>query len=127
MKSKKNVLNRAFKSLLIVLLSSIVSSFSMADAFSSADGKMLIQSCREAVKLFENRDEPSILSGFTTSLSEAMRAGYCIGMIEQYLSMTGNCNGFVTSWKPVAELIAKQNENSFPRSSQRLLEFAACD
>ena len=97
-----------------------------ADNFSSSDSKMLIESCREAVKLFADRDRPNFTAGLTTSLSEAMRAGYCIGMIEQYLAMTGRCNGLVNSWKPAAELIAQQNENIVHTVPQRLIEVNAC-
>lgn len=53
-------------------------------AQSNDDPEHLIQSCQELVDIYAKRDQKHLLAGVTTSLSEALRAGYCMGVVDEY-------------------------------------------
>ena len=101
--------------------------------FDSNDGKFLINSCQEAIEIFKNRSEKRLLAAQMTSVSEAMRAGFCIGVLEQY-SKSHSCSNRYSgrsNWYQMAEVIANQpyqvNEYSYGVSPSRILEKAYCD
>jgi len=48
------------------------------------DSLNLIASCQELVDIYAKRDEQHLLAGVTTGLSEALRAGYCMGVVDEY-------------------------------------------
>jgi hypothetical protein len=48
------------------------------------DAEYLIHSCRELIGIYAKRDEKRLAAGMTTSVSEALRAGYCMGVVEEY-------------------------------------------
>lgn len=48
------------------------------------DPEHLIQSCQELVDIFAKRDQQRLLAGVATGLSEALRAGYCMGVVDEY-------------------------------------------
>jgi hypothetical protein len=51
-----------------------------------------------------------LFAGQTTSLSEALRAGYCRGVIEQYKQQSSNYRyGCHADWYVIAEFVARQN------------------
>lgn len=52
----------------------------------------LRQACSAVIQIYEAREQERLLAGITTSRSEAMRAGYCKGVIESYqLRLQGRC------------------------------------
>lgn len=44
----------------------------------------LIYSCAEAVTIFDNNEQKHLYAAATTSLEEALRAGYCRGVLIEY-------------------------------------------
>lgn len=50
----------------------------------SNDSEHLIQSCQELVAIYAKRDQQRFLAGVATGLSEALRAGYCMGVLDEY-------------------------------------------
>ena len=55
--------------------------------FQLQDSAFLVQSCQEAIDIFASQEETGYLAAYRTSLSEAMRAGYCIGVIEHFTAV----------------------------------------
>ncbi|WP_157822840.1 hypothetical protein [Shewanella sp. ALD9] len=100
----------------------------------SDDAEFLVQACQEAVSIYKSRDEKALLASVRTSSSEAMRAGYCIGVLQQYIRQNSSC-GYSryrkTNWYPIALLIADVSfgVNAVDRttSSTALLERVYCD
>jgi len=76
--------------------------------FDKDDAQFLVDSCREVVEIFKQRDETSFLASQRTSLAESMRAGYCIGVLQQYSksARTGYCNYTRSNWFEMAKAIA---------------------
>ena len=56
----------------------------VCDAQADQDTERLVQGCREMVGIYAKREQMRMAAGLTTSLSEALRAGYCQGVIEQF-------------------------------------------
>ena len=48
------------------------------------EAKMLIQGCAEVEAIYNRRGEKNLFAGINTSVAEALRAGYCRGVLEQY-------------------------------------------
>ncbi|HSH87295.1 MAG TPA: hypothetical protein VK958_08625 [Methylophilus sp.] len=65
-----------------------------------------VKSCGELVTIYENKNKERFLSFHTTSKSEAFRAGYCRGVIEQYVQQ--NHHSCRTDWFEIASYISKQ-------------------
>lgn len=69
-----------------------------------------LDGCTELVQIYKRRDQKRLLAGQTTSLSEALRAGYCRGVIEQYKQQNNSYrNGCHADWYAIAEFVARQN------------------
>lgn len=65
----------------------IIAAFSVLALSSLAhaeDPARLIEGCKELVRIYDKRGEKQVMVGFTTSVSDAMRAGYCRGVIDEY-------------------------------------------
>jgi hypothetical protein len=85
-----------------------------------------VDGCSELVHIYEKRDQKRLLAGQTTSLSEALRAGYCRGVIEQYKQQNSDYSyGCHADWYALAKFVARQNgvESNFG-SMDNLLETA---
>ena len=106
------------------VLSLVFSSALLVNASAFASSEQLILACRELVGIYKNREEKNLLAAQTTSLSEALRAGYCHGVIEEYRRQRG-CYG--TDWFEAAKFIANQYnfKEKFPSRSQLLKQ--ACN
>ena len=87
------------------------------------DKDTLIDSCVELVAIYESKSEKYLLAGFTTSASEAMKAGYCRGVLEEHANHTRGC--YSSNWLKMARFIAAQQlfSDNF-RSTRGLLEKA---
>lgn len=53
-------------------------------SFESPDTEFLIRACQAVTEIYNAHDEKRFLASQRTSLSDAMRAGYCLGMMEQF-------------------------------------------
>ena len=108
--------------LVVTLLVSVLSpSMSLA----SNSTKKLIESCYELVGIYESKNKKALLAAQTTSLSEALRAGYCRGVIAEY-KRQNVCRR--TDWFDMAKFIAHQFsfESKF-KSTSKLLRLACND
>ena len=62
----------------------LLSSLLLPAAQANDDPEHLIQSCKELVGIYAKRDQQHLLAGLVTSPSEALRAGYCRGVLDEY-------------------------------------------
>jgi len=98
--------------------------------FQRDDTQFLVESCREAMELFKGRDEPAGFAAFRTSLSESMRAGYCIGVLKQYARTSNNCYYEHRDWYGMAEYISAVSDSDITSqysSPDKLLLKSYCD
>lgn len=68
--------------------------------------QLLIQGCAEVEAIYESRDKKNLLAGINTSVAEALRAGYCKGVLEQY-RRSGGC--YRAEWIKQAQKIGQQS------------------
>lgn len=71
---------RALPIVCLYLLSSLL----LPSAQANDAPEHLIQSCKELVGIYAKRDQQHLLAGLVTSPSEALRAGYCRGVLDEY-------------------------------------------
>ncbi|MDP5142621.1 hypothetical protein ORJ00_07710 [Rheinheimera baltica] len=119
-----------------LMLAGVIVSFtvqSKEQPFKYDDPKFLQKSCLEVVAIFNKKDQPGTYAALHTSMAEAMRAGYCIGVVQQYMQQTQNCysrrykNG---DWFAMAKSIANVSigEEQFKRTQvSQLLEDVYCN
>ena len=96
---------------LILLLGSTATSFVSANE----DSKYLVSSCHELLEIYVKRDQQHLLAGLTTSTSEALRAGYCRGVLDEY--RRGNDSCAQNNWYAQAARIA-----TYPEYAEELPE-----
>lgn len=87
-------------------------------SIASATTLSLVESCAELMEIYVSKNEKSLWAAQTTSLSEGLRAGYCLGVIEQYAKSTANCKA---DWFKSAEFIATFTQETIPPSDDELL------
>jgi hypothetical protein len=69
------------------------------------EAALLIKGCEEVEAIYMRRGEKNLLAGLTTSVAEALRAGYCKGVLEQY-RRSGGCPR--TDWVDQAQTIGRE-------------------
>jgi|GEM_PF-1126811 len=85
----------------------------------------LVESCAELMNIYSSKNEQRFMAAQTTSLSESLRAGYCLGVLEQYAETEYSCR---SDWFKRAEFIAKYNlELESNRLSDRKLLKLSCE
>ena len=62
----------------------LLTSLSIPVAQASEDPQHLIQSCQELVDAYTDADQLSTIAKVASSFSEALRAGYCMGRVDEY-------------------------------------------
>lgn len=67
----------------------------------------LIDSCGELVSIYKSRNEKRLLAAQTTSLAESLRAGYCIGVLQENARQQRYCRH---NWFERATLIAQMKD-----------------
>lgn len=107
--------------MIIVFLMSIVQGTVVQAA---NDPEQLIQSCQELVGIYNKRGEKHLAAGLTTSLSEALRAGYCMGVVDEY-RRKARC--YVDDWYSQAKKIAEYPLSFGKRTSVDGLLEISCD
>lgn len=70
------------------------------------EAKLLIKGCAEVATIYDRRGEKNLLAGINTSVAEALRAGYCKGVLEQY-RRSGVC--YRTDWIEQAQKIGQES------------------
>ena len=76
-------------------------------AISSPDIDKLLEGCKQAVTLHENKDEQRTVMQFVMSPADTLLAGYCKGVIESYVSYSST-RGYrcsKTNWYVIAKSI----------------------
>lgn len=68
----------------VIIFLCLLSSLLLPAAQANNDPKHLIQSCKELLGIYATRDQQHLLAGLVTSPSEALRAGYCRGVLDEY-------------------------------------------
>ncbi|MPX89665.1 hypothetical protein EHW58_02570 [Salinivibrio sp. VYel1] len=93
----------------------------LVPAITSASPPPLADSCAELINIYVSKNEKHLLAAQTTSLSESLRAGYCLGVIEQYAKGDYHCR---SDWFKRAEFIAKYSLEENPPSESKLLRLS---
>ena len=79
--------------------------------FHSEDTAFLQESCRESIEIFDRKQKVGQYAALHTSMAEAMRAGYCIGVLQQYIKHSPSCKGRryrrQSNWFDMAQAIVK--------------------
>jgi|TARA_R110001592_G_scaffold332771_1_gene616331 hypothetical protein len=99
----------------IILVSCSISLCQLAIAKDAPKVEYFVQGCNELVQIYKTRSEQRLLAAQTTSLSEALRAGYCKGVIEMYKQQHDYyCSA---DWYEIADFVSKQlgSESKFGR------------
>lgn len=84
--------------------------------------------CGEAISIYNKRGEERFLAAQTTSASEALRAGYCRGVVREYLRTARPClygRNAVDDWRGMAARLAKA-ETGQAGSFEEMLRSARC-
>ena len=103
--------------LLIIIFVSGLPTLSMAKSLP------LVESCVELVNIYESRDSQRLLAAQTTSLSESLRAGYCLGVLNEYAKSEYRCRA---DWFRRAKFVASYSQESNQLSERKILELS-CD
>lgn len=67
----------------------------------------LIKGCSELTGIYKNQNEKRLLAAQMTSLSEALRGGYCRGVIDEYRRSEGYFDCRYVDWLQQATYIAQ--------------------
>lgn len=122
--TKNNCLIGALVSL---LLSNQV--FARGDIPIEDNAAFLVSACREVVEIYDKHGEAKLLASQRTSLHEGIRAGYCMGVTQQYRKHAYNCDSYSRSWFEMAEKIAHSNLTASQlnhKSTRSILKAAYC-
>lgn len=91
-------------------------------SLSYAEYLPLVDSCTELVSIYASRDEKRFLAAQTTSISESLRAGYCLGVLKQYeKSNYFNCH---SNWYDRAKFISTYSLKKHRPSENELLRLS---
>lgn len=92
--------------LFLPLLTLALASLPMQASQASTDPAGLVESCAELVDIYVKRDQLRFAAAQTTSLSEAMRAGYCRGVLDEF-RRNRQCR--TSDWRDQAQIIASHS------------------
>jgi hypothetical protein len=79
----------------------------LSQAYAETSPKRLIEGCSELTAIYKNQEEKRFLAGQLTSLSEALRGGYCRGVIDEYRRSEGYYQCRQVDWLQQAKYIAQ--------------------
>jgi hypothetical protein len=77
-------MNSYYKFVVLFFLTAIA--YSNTASASSKDGRKLLDGCNEVVNIYNKNQEKKLWAGLTTSNSESLKAGYCMGVMTAYKS-----------------------------------------
>ncbi len=81
-------------------------------AFDNSDPIFMIESCKEVVEIYKAKGEKRFMASQRTSLAEAMRAGYCIGALQQITCRNRfSKRNWMVAAKSIAQLDVNLREN----------------
>jgi len=103
------------KCLLIITCIACLPTLSIAKPIS------LVESCVELVNIYESKNSQRLLAAQTTSLSEGLRAGYCLGVLTNSADFEYNCR---SDWFRRAEFIATFSQENNRPSERKILKLS---
>ncbi len=109
------------KAMLILLTVLFISPVQAKDS----EGEKLIQGCSELLGMYKNKKEKRLMAGLLASSSDALLAGYCLGMVKAYRQFSNNAC-YADSWFDMAETIASEWTLKDKRYSVNALLNSAC-
>ena len=109
------------RKLTAALLLATFATLSTTAVRAETESERLINGCSELVDIYDEHEKARFMAAQVTSLSEAMRAGYCQGVIDEY-RRTSNCQ--VESRMAMAKRIA--NMQNLKASDTDTLLMSAC-
>lgn len=114
------MLKALLNSIIFIIL---IFSISTVNAKPYKQTEMLVDGCIEIVGIYKNKKDKYLSAGATTSLTEAMKAGYCRGAIEQFIQSSNRA--CYADWFEIAERISKMKKKSYQKLYQsRVLELS---
>lgn len=122
-----------FTSLICICLIVSASLQAKEAPFNGNDAEFLQNACRDVVEIFDRKGQPGSYAALHTSMAEAMRAGYCIGVLQQYSQQSHRCYSSKyrrSNWFDMAKAIASFSigQEEFHRIQvSTLLEKAYCN
>jgi hypothetical protein len=72
-----------------------------------SQAQLLVEGCAEVGAIYDRRGQQHLYAGVTTSVAEALRAGYCKGVIDQY-RRTNSC--YKDDWVEQAKAISSESD-----------------
>lgn len=77
-------MNSFYKIIHLIIINAIIYSHNASADY--LDSEKLVDGCNEAINIYNKKEEKKLLVGLTTSNSESLKAGYCIGVMSAYKS-----------------------------------------
>lgn len=112
----------------VLMVTALLSSMFISTAWARSDEAAELRTgCTELIGIYDKRAQKKFLAMQTTSASEALRAGYCLGVVREYLRTKPMCGFGMPAggdWYPVAERIASGGDRAI--TINQLLKEAAC-
>jgi hypothetical protein len=81
----------------------VVMIFCTANIAYAYDTERLTEGCTELLRIYEMQDKSRVLAAFATSVSDALKAGYCRGVIDEF-RRNHNCT---SDWRKQAVRIVE--------------------
>ncbi|MGY5451437.1 hypothetical protein ACVFI8_10900 [Agarivorans sp. MS3-6] len=103
-----------------ILLATLVLSTSTSVLAKPVD---LTESCTELVNIYQSKHKQQLFAAQTTSLSESLRAGYCLGVLTEFAESHYSCG---SDWFKRAKFIAAYSSKASHPKERKLLELS-CD
>lgn len=97
----------------------VVASLLLPSVALATDSDRLVRGCEALVQIYDKQEKSNFLAGFTTSVSDAIRAGYCRGVIDEYLRATHFQCG--RGWRSMADRIVTIGSTTPDESVDQLL------
>lgn len=111
--------------IMLVIISLSISKVEAKSDFESPDARFLIEACQSVTRIFNAHNEKRLLASQRTSLSDAIRAGYCLGMLEQFQCRFSGKHSLYEGARRIA-ILNSDAENMQRLSLQRVVETSIC-
>lgn len=107
------------------VLASVSPTVQAEGSFDKPDAEFLIGTCHAVTQIYNDHAEKRFLASQRTSLSDAMRAGYCLGIMEQYECTGWGKYALFESARRIAALDGESSTNKYA-SIDRILKQSVC-
>ena len=114
MRTKTNMRKRLYS-----VVFATISTMALNTVYASQiTGEVLSENCQELIAIYNKKGDQRLFAGMSTSISEAMRAGICRGMIEEHTNHFRCARG----WHDMAKVIAAKMGSQY--SAEEMLELS---